>query len=188
MDKDAEQTRLRPDYYRSSNGKQVWDYVVEMGLDFFQGNVLKYMYRYKGKNGLEDLKKAKTYIEKMIEVVSPKSVTQPEPPEDWQHHSIDRVIRDTFPQMLLKTVDNTGKPGVYESCGSLWLDRHSKYMNIPYSQFRLVFLRANEVATMKSKMGCDYLDAFLHQIAGDLGYGFQRDEKAGGIDEAKPNH
>lgn len=36
---------------------------------FLQGNVLKYMLRYKKKNGLEDLKKAKTYLTWLIESV-----------------------------------------------------------------------------------------------------------------------
>lgn len=35
---------------------------------FLQGNVLKYMLRYKDKNGVEDLKKAKTYLTWLIEV------------------------------------------------------------------------------------------------------------------------
>lgn len=35
---------------------------------FLQGNVLKYMLRYKDKNGIEDLKKAKTYLTWLIEV------------------------------------------------------------------------------------------------------------------------
>lgn len=34
---------------------------------FLQGNVLKYMLRYKDKNGVEDLKKAKTYLTWLIE-------------------------------------------------------------------------------------------------------------------------
>ena len=36
-------------------------------LDYFQGNVVKYVSRYKDKNGLEDLKKARHYIDKIIE-------------------------------------------------------------------------------------------------------------------------
>ncbi len=32
-------------------------------LDFFQGNIMKYVFRHKSKNGIEDLKKAKHYIE-----------------------------------------------------------------------------------------------------------------------------
>lgn len=33
---------------------------------FCQGNVIKYICRYKGKNGLEDLKKARVYLDWMI--------------------------------------------------------------------------------------------------------------------------
>lgn len=36
-------------------------------VGFLQGNVLKYMLRYKDKNGIEDLKKAKTYLTWLIE-------------------------------------------------------------------------------------------------------------------------
>lgn len=34
---------------------------------FLQGNVIKYIARYKDKNGLEDLKKARHYLDKLIE-------------------------------------------------------------------------------------------------------------------------
>jgi hypothetical protein len=46
---------------------QVWDFIAANKLDYFQGNVIKYVSRYKEKNGLEDLKKAKHYIDKIIE-------------------------------------------------------------------------------------------------------------------------
>ena len=36
---------------------------------FLRGNIIKYVWRYKDKNGLEDLKKAQWYINKLIEVV-----------------------------------------------------------------------------------------------------------------------
>lgn len=35
---------------------------------YLQGNVLKYISRYREKNGIEDLKKAKHYLEKLIEI------------------------------------------------------------------------------------------------------------------------
>ena len=37
-----------------------------LGLDYHQGNVVKYVARYPYKNGLEDLRKAKWYIERLI--------------------------------------------------------------------------------------------------------------------------
>ena len=43
------------------------DYIMENGLDYLQGNCIKYVTRYKDKNGKEDLLKAQHYIELMIE-------------------------------------------------------------------------------------------------------------------------
>jgi len=47
---------------------QPWDFIVSNGLGFLEGNVVKYVTRWKDKNGVEDLKKAKHYLEKLIEV------------------------------------------------------------------------------------------------------------------------
>jgi len=176
MENKTEGTRLRPDYYKASSGKQVWDFIQEMGLDFFQGNVLKYMYRYKGKSGLEDLKKAKTYLEKMINIVSSEEDLKKSPGVEVRTtHGSNGV----YPPIEFKIIDNTKKPAPYESNGQYWMDRHSKYMNIPYSDFRLAFLRAWDVAESASREGVDFKDALLHQMSGTLGFGFQRDEKVG---------
>jgi len=40
-----------------------------VGLGFIVGNVIKYVLRYDAKNGLEDVKKAKRYIEFLINVL-----------------------------------------------------------------------------------------------------------------------
>lgn len=47
---------------------QPWDYIVANNLGFLEGNAIKYITRHKSKNGIEDLKKAIHYIEKLIEV------------------------------------------------------------------------------------------------------------------------
>jgi hypothetical protein len=47
-------------------GIQPIEYIIANGLDFCQGNVVKYVTRYKYKNGLQDLLKAKHYIEFLI--------------------------------------------------------------------------------------------------------------------------
>ena len=42
---------------------------TEEGFEYYlQGNILKYLWRYRYKNGTEDLEKAKWYLEKLIEV------------------------------------------------------------------------------------------------------------------------
>ena len=43
------------------------DYILENNLGFVEGNIIKYVSRYKLKNGIEDLKKAKHYLEILIE-------------------------------------------------------------------------------------------------------------------------
>ena len=40
---------------------------------YLQGNIAKYLWRYKYKNGLEDLKKAQWYLNKLIGVVENES-------------------------------------------------------------------------------------------------------------------
>jgi len=45
---------------------QPWDIIDAYGLNFYEGNALKYLLRRKG-NRLEDLQKAKHYIEKLID-------------------------------------------------------------------------------------------------------------------------
>lgn len=39
------------------------DFIMRNKLPYAEGNVIKYIMRYKDKNGLEDLEKAKRYIE-----------------------------------------------------------------------------------------------------------------------------
>ena len=43
-------------------------------LNYCQGDVIKYISRYKFKNGLEDLKKAKHYIDILIQLEYPNEI------------------------------------------------------------------------------------------------------------------
>ena len=47
---------------------QPWDIIEANNLDFLSGNIIKYVLRAKEKGGLEDLEKAKHYLEKLIEI------------------------------------------------------------------------------------------------------------------------
>ena len=65
-------TKTKPDYYRGRDGKDLFDR-FESGLltpdevvGFYKGNVIKYLTRFKKKNGLEDLKKARVYLTRLI--------------------------------------------------------------------------------------------------------------------------
>lgn len=47
---------------------QPWDYIVSNNLGYLEGNAVKYLSRWRRKNGVEDLRKAIHYIEKLIEL------------------------------------------------------------------------------------------------------------------------
>lgn len=47
---------------------QPWDYIAANGLGYFEGNVVKYVSRWREKGGVEDLLKARHYLDKLIEL------------------------------------------------------------------------------------------------------------------------
>tara|TARA_B100001769_G_C22112498_1_gene602360 strand:- start:10611 stop:10871 length:261 start_codon:yes stop_codon:yes gene_type:complete len=59
-----------PNHY--NRGIEMWDYAHSHNLDFFEGNIVKYVTRWKEKNGMEDLHKAKQYLDKLIDLVGKK--------------------------------------------------------------------------------------------------------------------
>lgn len=58
------ENKTKPSYY--GTGFDVIDFCQKNNLDFMQGNVIKYVTRYKEKNGKEDLLKAREYIDRII--------------------------------------------------------------------------------------------------------------------------
>ena len=89
---------IKPSYYRSDNGKDLFD-LFEDGMitkdqviGFYKANVIKYIVRFEEKNGLEDLDKAETYLDRLRHVVhqlenDSKNADNPEPKKDcpWQY-------------------------------------------------------------------------------------------------------
>ena len=68
----VKEPKYDPPHYQK--GKiQVWDFIADQKLDFFKGNVVKYVCRAGTKSGeteLDDLMKAKVYVEKAIELLA----------------------------------------------------------------------------------------------------------------------
>jgi hypothetical protein len=58
---------------------QHWDYVIANGLGYFEGQITRYVTRWRKKNGLEDLLKAQHYLEKLIEEERAHPTTRVEP-------------------------------------------------------------------------------------------------------------
>lgn len=52
-----------------NKGIECWDYIISHNMGFLEGNIVKYVTRYKTKNGREDLLKAKEYLDKLLEQV-----------------------------------------------------------------------------------------------------------------------
>lgn len=45
---------------------QAWDYIIANGLGWCEGNIVKYVSRWKRKDKLKDLYKARQYMDKLI--------------------------------------------------------------------------------------------------------------------------
>tara|TARA_R110002020_G_scaffold299368_1_gene515049 strand:- start:2538 stop:2804 length:267 start_codon:yes stop_codon:yes gene_type:complete len=58
---------INPEYY--NKGIEVTEFIFTWKLNFCEGNIIKYICRWRYKNGLEDLLKAKKYLELQIEYV-----------------------------------------------------------------------------------------------------------------------
>lgn len=50
----------------NSKGIQPIEYIFANNLGFCEGNIIKYVTRYKEKNGIEDLEKSKHYLDLLI--------------------------------------------------------------------------------------------------------------------------
>lgn len=63
----ANDRQVAGDHYSRRGELQHWDVVLHLGLDYLRGNFTKYMFRWKDKNGIQDLEKAEHYLQKFIE-------------------------------------------------------------------------------------------------------------------------
>lgn len=69
---------------------QTWNLIVPMKWTAFQFEIINYVDRYKRKNGIEDLKKARHWLDKLIEI------------EEAQAQSISNVFEgDSFASKLI---------------------------------------------------------------------------------------
>lgn len=61
----AKDNPISPNHYARFK-IQPLDFIMANGLGFCVGNVIKYVCRFDAKNGLEDLKKARSYLDRLI--------------------------------------------------------------------------------------------------------------------------
>lgn len=67
VEQPSEKTDALSPHHYSRWKIQPWDFIAQNKLDFLTGNVIKYVMRHDEKNGLEDLQKARVYLDKLIE-------------------------------------------------------------------------------------------------------------------------
>ena len=59
-------------YSKQGNSLQHWDMVDQFNLDYFQGQITKYVMRWRDKGGITDLEKARHFLDKYIELETAK--------------------------------------------------------------------------------------------------------------------
>lgn len=68
----ARDSQVGGDHY-AKHKIQHWDIVEEYGLNYFEGAVVKYVLRHRDKNGVQDLKKARHTLDRLIEIEEARS-------------------------------------------------------------------------------------------------------------------
>ena len=67
MEPSALDVQVAGDHYKTLAIQPV-EYIHANNIGYFEGNVIKYVTRWRSKNGIKDLEKAKHYIELLIEL------------------------------------------------------------------------------------------------------------------------
>ena len=84
-------------HYSKYGDLQPWDVVVQWNLGYLEGTALKYIARWRDKNGIEDIQKAIHFLEKLVEVEKQKQV-------DLSH--VVRIWAGSLPDWELDAMDS----------------------------------------------------------------------------------
>lgn len=63
----ANNKQVGGEHYKKHKGYEPWDVVNAWNLGYLDGTALKYIARWRDKNGVQDLQKAVHFLEKLIE-------------------------------------------------------------------------------------------------------------------------
>ena len=74
----ALETQVGGDHYKTKAIQPV-EYIHANGLGFCEGNVVKYVSRWREKNGVKDLEKARHYLDILIQLESRSDSTRRNP-------------------------------------------------------------------------------------------------------------
>jgi hypothetical protein len=71
----ANERQVGGTHYKKPEGTvEHWDLVAQWDLDYFQGQITKYVMRWRDKGGVTDLEKARHFLDKYIELMRAKAV------------------------------------------------------------------------------------------------------------------
>ncbi len=86
---EANSKQVGGDHYKKYGDLQPWDVVLSWNLGYLEGTALKYIARWRDKGGLDDIRKAVHFLEKLVEVESDKNTQDSpkdkpsNPPNPW---------------------------------------------------------------------------------------------------------
>lgn len=75
MDERIMSNNITPSYYQKGS-IEVTDFITSNDMTFIEGNIVKYITRYKEKSGIQDLRKARWYLDKLIESQMDKTMDE----------------------------------------------------------------------------------------------------------------
>lgn len=99
----------------TQNKLECWDFWLKAGLDPLIASAVKYVWRYKYKNGIEDLKKAKVFLEKAIKEEQKDNIHHSEEFYPILRSEVESLSNKQFIFMFLAT-RTTGVHPYIETC------------------------------------------------------------------------
>ena len=84
------ETQIAGQHYKNQKIQPI-EYILENELPFIEGNIVKYITRWREKGGIEDLKKVKHYVEILMEHEDAKRNKTTVPPV-YAKDGVDRTI------------------------------------------------------------------------------------------------
>jgi hypothetical protein len=75
MNQEPNNYQVAGTHYQTTDKYQLWDLFADTELNFFLANAVKYIYRCKNKNGIDDLSKAKHYVDKFFSLSKEKQLS-----------------------------------------------------------------------------------------------------------------
>jgi len=76
---EANKVQVGGDHYAKFGQWQHWDVVHYFNLGYFEGQITKYLFRWKDKGGVKDLEKAQHFLQKLIEIAKAEQDEGAEP-------------------------------------------------------------------------------------------------------------